>query len=383
MTRDEIYNKVIEILKKHSRTDSKLGFGVTIEDIATWISEGFSESTETSEPINDTVDLDIMQLSKLLNKKLDLIKTLIDNQHILVADTFEDVKDISDSLSIIKDTIINNVVHMKEDDKTPIWDGSVRNTNVPEYKYDLVDCIQTNKGSINIPSVLASEPADPKQLNLLDQIKEVENNPLLIPKGITSFNKDGSVTFEGDITAKSKPILKIKLTTPKPTPTAELDHRLGINEVDKLIANWKDFTPTYGSTLAAAMDCRADLSREDAFVDNGTINVEIFAGHRRTIPLGFHCATPKGYKLTIKPRSGLAAKKGLTIVNSPGTVDEDYRGVVMAILLNTGTETITINHGDRICQAELERYEQCTCKIVDELDETERGEGGFGHTGIK
>lgn len=104
---------------------------------------------------------------------------------------------------------------------------------------------------------------------------------------------------------------------------------------------------------------------------------------RRLIPSGLHMALPVGYEAQLRPRSGLALKHGITVLNSPGTIDSDYRGEIMALLINLSNEPFVINPGERIAQIVIEKHEQADFELVEVLDETERGEGGYGHTGVK
>lgn len=104
---------------------------------------------------------------------------------------------------------------------------------------------------------------------------------------------------------------------------------------------------------------------------------------RRLIPTGLHIALPAGFEAQVRPRSGLALKHGITVLNTPGTIDADYRGEVMVLLVNFSTEDFVINDGERIAQMVIARHEQGEFEVVDELDSTERGEGGYGHTGVK
>ena len=104
---------------------------------------------------------------------------------------------------------------------------------------------------------------------------------------------------------------------------------------------------------------------------------------RALIPTGLYIELPDGYEAQVRPRSGLALKKGVTVLNSPGTIDSDYRGEIKVIMINLSNETTVINTGERIAQMIIAKYEKVTLKEVDELSETERGEGGFGHTGVK
>ncbi len=103
---------------------------------------------------------------------------------------------------------------------------------------------------------------------------------------------------------------------------------------------------------------------------------------RRLIPTGLHIALPEGYEAQVRPRSGLALKKGITVLNSPGTIDADYRGEVGVLLINLSQEDFVINDGERVAQMVIARHEQGEFVEVEVLDETERGEGGYGHTGV-
>lgn len=104
---------------------------------------------------------------------------------------------------------------------------------------------------------------------------------------------------------------------------------------------------------------------------------------RRLIPTGLYIALPKGYEAQVRPRSGLALKHGITVLNTPGTIDADYRGELMVLLINFSAEDFIINAGERIAQMVIARHEQAAFVEVDILDETERGAGGYGHTGVK
>ena len=111
--------------------------------------------------------------------------------------------------------------------------------------------------------------------------------------------------------------------------------------------------------------------------------VTLKPNERTLAPTGIAIALPEGYEAQIRPRSGLAAKNGVTVLNSPGTIDADYRGEIKVILINLGTEPFTIERGMRIAQMVVAPYTRALCRVVDKLDETERGSGGFGSTGIK
>lgn len=104
---------------------------------------------------------------------------------------------------------------------------------------------------------------------------------------------------------------------------------------------------------------------------------------RQLIPTGLHIALPEGYEAQVRPRSGLALKHGVTVLNTPGTIDADYRGEIGVVLVNLSQDPFTVHPGERVAQLVVARYEQADLVSVDVLDETERGEGGYGHTGVK
>ncbi len=131
--------------------------------------------------------------------------------------------------------------------------------------------------------------------------------------------------------------------------------------------------PTYATPQSAGMDLRANLEAP----------VVLHPMERRLIPTGLHIALPEGYEAQVRPRSGLALKHGLTVLNAPGTIDADYRGEIGVVLINLSQETFTINDGERIAQLVVARHEQVDFTLVDTLDATERGEGGYGHTGVQ
>ena len=131
--------------------------------------------------------------------------------------------------------------------------------------------------------------------------------------------------------------------------------------------------PSYSTLFSAGMDIRANRSEP----------VTLAPMERRLIPTGLFIALPEGYEAQIRPRSGLALKHGITIPNSPGTIDADYRGEVGIIVLNASDKPFTIEDGERICQMVVKEYCRVEWNEVDNLDETERGAGGFGHTGVK
>lgn len=129
--------------------------------------------------------------------------------------------------------------------------------------------------------------------------------------------------------------------------------------------------PQYATPQSAGMDLRANLAEP----------VVLKPLERRLIPTGLHIALPVGYEAQVRPRSGLALKKGITVLNSPGTIDADYRGEIGVLLINLSQEDFVVNDGERIAQMVIARHEQGEFEIVETLDETERGEGGYGHTG--
>lgn len=131
--------------------------------------------------------------------------------------------------------------------------------------------------------------------------------------------------------------------------------------------------PTYATDKSAGMDLSAAL--EEA--------IELDAGERALVPTGLAIALPDGFEAQIRPRSGLALKHGVTVLNSPGTIDADYRGEIKVILINHGKEPFVIERGMRIAQMVVERYETVAWDVVDDLEASERGEGGFGSTGTE
>ena len=130
--------------------------------------------------------------------------------------------------------------------------------------------------------------------------------------------------------------------------------------------------PTYATEQSAGMDLRANIDEP----------IVLKPLERRLIPTGLHIALPKGFEAQVRPRSGLALKKGITVLNSPGTVDADYRGEIGVVLINLSQEDFVINDGERIAQLVIARHETADLIEVTVLNETERGEGGYGHTGM-
>lgn len=131
--------------------------------------------------------------------------------------------------------------------------------------------------------------------------------------------------------------------------------------------------PAYATPQSAGMDLRADIAEP----------IILHPMERRIVPTGLYIALPQGYEAQVRPRSGLALKHGITVLNSPGTIDSDYRGEIGVLLVNLSTDDFTITAGERIAQMVIARHEQGEFEVVDELDETERGTGGYGHTGVK
>ena len=140
----------------------------------------------------------------------------------------------------------------------------------------------------------------------------------------------------------------------------------------QIINKSKHRLPAYATDLSAGMDLRANLDSP----------IELQPLQRVLVPTGLFMALPAGYEAQVRPRSGLAIKKGITVLNSPGTIDADYRGEVCVILVNLSSEPFTITDGERIAQMVIARHEQVEWSEVSVLDETERGAGGFGHTGV-
>ncbi|WP_339835360.1 dUTP diphosphatase [uncultured Maribacter sp.] len=141
----------------------------------------------------------------------------------------------------------------------------------------------------------------------------------------------------------------------------------------KIINKSNHTLPHYETSASAGMDLRANLLESITLQPLG----------RAIIPTGLFIELPVGIEAQVRPRSGLAAKKGITVLNAPGTIDADYRGEVGVILVNLSNEPFTIENGERIAQMVLAKHERAEWKLVDSLSETARGEGGFGSTGVK
>ncbi|MCA1757388.1 MAG: dUTP diphosphatase [Bacteroidales bacterium] len=139
----------------------------------------------------------------------------------------------------------------------------------------------------------------------------------------------------------------------------------------KIVNRSKHMLPRYSTNLSAGMDIRANLDRE----------IVLRPLQRTLVKTGLFIELPEGYEAQIRPRSGLALKSGLTVLNSPGTIDADYRGEIGIIMVNLSEKDFVINDGERVCQMVIARHEQVSWEEVEVLNETERGSGGFGHTG--
>ncbi len=141
----------------------------------------------------------------------------------------------------------------------------------------------------------------------------------------------------------------------------------------KIINKSNNPNPTYSTEQSAGVDLRANLPE----------SIVLNPGERKLVPTGLHLELPDGYEAQVRPRSGLAIKHGITVLNSPGTVDADYRGDVGVILINMGQEPFTINHGERIAQMVIAQYTQVQFLETNELNDSKRGTGGFGSSGTK
>lgn len=141
----------------------------------------------------------------------------------------------------------------------------------------------------------------------------------------------------------------------------------------KIVNRGSQQLPAYATPESAGMDLRANVAEP----------VVLRPLERRIIPTGLYMALPPGYEAQVRPRSGLAFKHGITVLNSPGTIDSDYRGELGVLLVNLSNEDFTIQAGERIAQMVIARHEQGEFVEVEELEDTERGAGGYGHTGVK
>lgn len=140
----------------------------------------------------------------------------------------------------------------------------------------------------------------------------------------------------------------------------------------RVINKSKNQLPGYETVHSAGMDLRADLEAP----------VTLQPMERKLVPTGLHIELPESYEAQIRPRSGLAFKHGITVLNSPGTIDADYRGEIKVLLVNLSTETFEISNGDRIAQMIISKHEKIAWEETETLNETVRGAGGYGHTGV-
>ena len=141
----------------------------------------------------------------------------------------------------------------------------------------------------------------------------------------------------------------------------------------KVINKGRQPLPEYATPLSAGLDLRANID----------VPVTLHPMERRLIGTGLYMALPPGFEAQVRPRSGLALKHGITVLNTPGTIDADYRGEIKVLLVNLSNEPFVINEGERIAQMVVAKHERADFTLVSELDETERGDGGYGHTGVK
>lgn len=141
----------------------------------------------------------------------------------------------------------------------------------------------------------------------------------------------------------------------------------------KIVNTGKQPLPVYATAQSAGMDLRANIDSP----------ITLHPMERQLIPTGLRIALPEGFEAQVRPRSGLALKHGITVLNTPGTIDADYRGELKVLLVNFSDTDFIINAGERIAQMVIARYEKVDFELVTELDDTERGNGGYGHTGVK
>lgn len=141
----------------------------------------------------------------------------------------------------------------------------------------------------------------------------------------------------------------------------------------KIVNKSKHPLPEYATAGAAGVDLRANIDAP----------ITLAPGERKLIPTGIYIGLPDGYEAQVRPRSGLALKHGISVCNTPGTIDPDYSGQIGVVLINHGQENFIVNDGERIAQMIISKFERAEWDVVEKLDETERGEGGYGHTGVK
>lgn len=148
----------------------------------------------------------------------------------------------------------------------------------------------------------------------------------------------------------------------------------------KIINKSRNAIPAYATSGSSGMDLRANILTKGNGVED---SIKIPPGERRLVPTGIYIALPEGFEAQIRPRSGIAIRHGLTVLNAPGTVDADYRGEIMVNLINHGTADIYVGNGDRIAQMVVAKVEKISFKEVETLDDTDRGSGGHGSTGLE
>ena len=152
-----------------------------------------------------------------------------------------------------------------------------------------------------------------------------------------------------------------------------IDYFCNNMEKIKIVNKGQQPLPTYATAQSAGMDLRANIDEP----------IILRPMERQLIPTGLYMALPEGFEAQVRPRSGLALKHGITVLNTPGTIDADYRGELKVLLVNFSNTDFVINAGERVAQMVIARYEKVDFELVTELDDTERGAGGYGHTGVK
>ena len=152
-----------------------------------------------------------------------------------------------------------------------------------------------------------------------------------------------------------------------------IDYFCNNMEKIKIVNKGQQPLPTYATAQSAGMDLRANIDAP----------ITLRPMERQLIPTGLYMALPEGFEAQVRPRSGLALKHGITVLNTPGTIDADYRGELKVLLVNFSNTNFVINAGERVAQMVIARYEKVDFEQVIELDDTERGAGGYGHTGVK
>ncbi len=152
-----------------------------------------------------------------------------------------------------------------------------------------------------------------------------------------------------------------------------IDYFCNNMEKIKIVNKGQQPLPTYATAQSAGMDLRANIDAP----------ITLRPMERQLIPTGLYIALPEGFEAQVRPRSGLALKHGITVLNTPGTIDADYRGELKVLLVNFSNTNFVINAGERVAQMVIARYEKVDFEQVTELDDTERGAGGYGHTGVK